>query len=598
MEAYGIFEGGGAKGYAHLGALKAAEDRGITFRAVAGTSAGAIIAALAAAGYRADELLDLSTDPPTGILHIDPLSILDPEEYRLTRALIDEAKALAGGEHRGWIAKRLGPRRLERLARSPWGPIGGQAYIAWRNRPALKRLFERFGLNDIERVATWLETLLRAKVTPPGGGPVLFRHLPIGLRVVAADLTRGQPRTFGGPSDQDVPVARAVAGSACFPLFFEPLRLGTEMLVDGGIVSNLPAWIFDDERDDDPRFLPTFGFRLVQAADKVTDEPVDAGESAPPDSPLDFAKRLFTTIQAGAPGLQERRIDDYYAIDLTTRISTLAFHELPARAAEVAREGRDCVRAFFLDAIGPQDPERMAELLRRMIRLLRDRYRWLDRVRASVLLPDRSGGAWARTTYSAGMERDGDDRMRIRLDRQVGVGAVFHRREPVYLRRDLAETSLGSVDRYELAGRPGDIRFAYAVPIFDDPAEWSRLAPGERSRPFAALVLDKEKAVDDLLNDPDEQDVLANLAAIVGEQVSAHAIVRTSHGDSKAPRSPAGSDAVDAAGSLLVSRRKARDVGDGDLSAAMGRAISDLDAGGWRRVSPVVPFAPGIGTPA
>lgn len=58
MDAFGIFQGGGAKGYAHVGALKAAEQRGIRFVRIAGTSAGAIIAALAAAGYTADELLD------------------------------------------------------------------------------------------------------------------------------------------------------------------------------------------------------------------------------------------------------------------------------------------------------------------------------------------------------------------------------------------------------------------------------------------------------------------------------------------------------------------------------------------------------------
>ena len=56
MEYVGIFEGGGAKGFAHVGALKATEERGIQFSEVGGTSAGAIIAALVAAGFKADEL--------------------------------------------------------------------------------------------------------------------------------------------------------------------------------------------------------------------------------------------------------------------------------------------------------------------------------------------------------------------------------------------------------------------------------------------------------------------------------------------------------------------------------------------------------------
>jgi len=56
IQAYGVFEGGGAKGLAHIGALKQAEQREIKFIGVAGTSAGSIIAALIAAGYTADEL--------------------------------------------------------------------------------------------------------------------------------------------------------------------------------------------------------------------------------------------------------------------------------------------------------------------------------------------------------------------------------------------------------------------------------------------------------------------------------------------------------------------------------------------------------------
>jgi NTE family protein len=56
MKAYGVFEGGGARGYAHVGALRASEDRGIEFVAVAGTSIGEVIAALVAAGYTGREL--------------------------------------------------------------------------------------------------------------------------------------------------------------------------------------------------------------------------------------------------------------------------------------------------------------------------------------------------------------------------------------------------------------------------------------------------------------------------------------------------------------------------------------------------------------
>lgn len=54
-----VFEGGGIKGLALVGALHRAEEQGLTFDAVAGTSAGSIVAALYAAGYSAAELKNI-----------------------------------------------------------------------------------------------------------------------------------------------------------------------------------------------------------------------------------------------------------------------------------------------------------------------------------------------------------------------------------------------------------------------------------------------------------------------------------------------------------------------------------------------------------
>lgn len=56
MNIFGLFEGGGVRGTALVGALKAAEEASLTSIGYAGTSAGAIVAALAAAGYQADEM--------------------------------------------------------------------------------------------------------------------------------------------------------------------------------------------------------------------------------------------------------------------------------------------------------------------------------------------------------------------------------------------------------------------------------------------------------------------------------------------------------------------------------------------------------------
>ena len=66
MQVFGIFEGGGAKGLAHVGAIAAAQELGVQFVGVAGASAGAIVASLIAVGYNAKALYDPSNR--TGLL--------------------------------------------------------------------------------------------------------------------------------------------------------------------------------------------------------------------------------------------------------------------------------------------------------------------------------------------------------------------------------------------------------------------------------------------------------------------------------------------------------------------------------------------------
>ena len=54
--------GGGSKGYAHLGILKVLEERNFEIKAIAGTSAGGLIAALYVAGYSPDSIMQSMTE--------------------------------------------------------------------------------------------------------------------------------------------------------------------------------------------------------------------------------------------------------------------------------------------------------------------------------------------------------------------------------------------------------------------------------------------------------------------------------------------------------------------------------------------------------
>lgn len=568
MEAYAIFEGGGAKGYAHVGALKAAEERGISFRKVAGTSAGAIVAALVAAGYTADELLDPDgAEGERGVLDLDPLEILDRADYSRIRALVASARWMRmprSETYRPGIRAYF-HRRSIAFKRSPSAMVLGQVLLLLCHGGEVRSAFRDFGLTGHDRLVAWLDRLLRDKL-PGAAGPVTFGDLRMRLRVVAANLRTGVMQEFGGPDDRDLPVAPAVVASACFPFFFRPVRIGGDMYVDGGLVSNLPAWIFDDEREDNPAYLPTFGFRLVN-------DPLVVTEPVAPTSMVEFMRRLVQTMLSSSRRLEERRIDDYFGIDLTAEIPTLSFDNLRARAHELVLAGRDCVRRFFRENIGPQDPDHMSRVLRAAVGELRAEYQWHDRrVRASVILPI-GDGRWASTVYSAHMDNDGDDRLRVRVD-GYGVGACLRLREPVYIRRKEIDLKEAGVNKYEITVRPGDIQYSYAIPIFEDADEWVKDDPKTRKAPFAALVIDKCEEIDTLLLDEDQQDALANIAAIVGEEVRDKGQARELHAGPDAPKGPAGWENVDRAGGVVVSRRKVRDVGDTDLGRRLGNTKS------------------------
>ncbi|HXS23939.1 MAG TPA: patatin-like phospholipase family protein, partial [Gemmatimonadales bacterium] len=205
-----VFEGGGVRGIALLGAAAALESAGYRFQHLVGTSAGAIVAAFLAAGYSAQEILEISRQ-------LDFTQFLDPAPRWLPRPL-----AVLWGACRYWGAYR-GDRFLE-----------------------------------------WLREMLLAK------GVRTFADLgPEQLRIVASDISRGRMVVFPdeasyyGIEPAQFEVALAVRASTAIPLFFRPVILKVReepaYLVDGGLTSNMPIALCDGPNFD---ARPTFGILL------------------------------------------------------------------------------------------------------------------------------------------------------------------------------------------------------------------------------------------------------------------------------------------------------------------------------------------------
>lgn len=209
MNIDGVFSGGGIKGFALIGACEEIEKRGLHFVRLAGTSAGSIVAALLAAGYSSKEIFQLL------------------EELDLTK-LLDARKSCI---------------------------------------PFAKWLFVYFklGLYKGYELEMWIRNKLEAK------GVRTFADLPPQtLRVIASDISNGQMVVLPddlvryGIDSKSFSIAKAVRMSCSIPYFFEPVKLrsenGANILVDGGVLSNFPIWLFDQEEQLNVR--PVLGIKL------------------------------------------------------------------------------------------------------------------------------------------------------------------------------------------------------------------------------------------------------------------------------------------------------------------------------------------------
>jgi len=231
-----VFEGGGMRGIGFVGAVRKFEEAGYRFRNVAGSSAGAIVASLIAAGYTAEEM------------HREMASVQ-----------FDKFK------HSAY-----------------WGGLGpfGAALGAAKN----------FGLYSAKLFESWLGDLLARK------GVYTFNDVGGRLKLTASDITDQKglllPNDLKkfGIDPGGFSVATAVRMSMGIPVFYEPYELvdtegAVHYIVDGGMLSNYPIWILDDGT----KWLdvPVFGFRFTRhPGHRRTKKP----------SLITYVKQIVTTI--------------------------------------------------------------------------------------------------------------------------------------------------------------------------------------------------------------------------------------------------------------------------------------------------------------
>lgn len=307
-----VFEGGGVKGIGLVGALSVLEERGYEPQRLAGTSAGGALATLLAAGYTAAELREVFLG-------------LDFENLR------DVA----------W------EDRIPFLG-TPLSLLKDQGLYEGR---ALRELVR--GLLADKGVRTFGDL-----VNPDRADETRYRYR---AQVIASDITARRllvlPRDayrLGVEDPDGFEVALAVRMSAGIPFYYEPARFrnpetGREhLVVDGGVLSNFPVWLFD--ADGEPRW-PTFGLKLVEP-DPRTSLAERVGEAGPPaggiETTIDYVRSLVLTMVEAHDRLYIETADFVRTICIPTLgVRTTDFDLSRERRLELYEAGRAAAERFL-----------------------------------------------------------------------------------------------------------------------------------------------------------------------------------------------------------------------------------------------------------
>lgn len=285
-----VFEGGGVKGIGLVGAYSVLAERYKPAN-VAGTSAGAIVAALVAAGYSGPEMQRLMRD-------------LDYTKFK-DKGVVDRV------------------------------PLFG---------PLISILSED-GIYEGVFVERWIRDLLRDKGITEFGQlktddpEERYRYK---LNVITADITNGRlvvlPQGIAryGLEPDRFEVARAVRMSMSIPIFFEPVVLAKSYFVDGGLLSNFPIWLFDSV---EPPAWPTFGVKLMEP---------DDGKPRHIDGPVDFIKAIISTMLEAHDKLHVEDEDIPRTIGVCTDgVGTTEFDISDEKKERLFRNGVDAATKFL-----------------------------------------------------------------------------------------------------------------------------------------------------------------------------------------------------------------------------------------------------------
>lgn len=309
-----VFEGGGAKGVAFVGAMQAFESAGHTIGRIIGTSAGAITAASLAAGYSAEEMLAVLTETvdsePVFTTFLGKPAAVD-QVTLYEGALADLLRSLDIPLLPEPAERRIDRYLLDAVAASP----------RWRN---LVSFVENGGWYAADAFENWFTAMLNqgshnGELRRYGEMTLLemYEVSHVDLTLTASDVTGGRLLILNHRTAPKLPVVKAVRMSMSVPLLWQEVlwvkewdsyrenaELAGHAIVDGGLLSNFPIELliskekFVTDVMGDGASNPVLGFLI------------DEGLPVPAAPPRSEEPGTFATLGASMTARRLRRLVD------------------------------------------------------------------------------------------------------------------------------------------------------------------------------------------------------------------------------------------------------------------------------------------------
>jgi predicted acylesterase/phospholipase RssA len=359
-----VLEGGGVKGFGYIGALEVLAENGVlaNVKRVAGSSAGGIVALLLAIGCEPPEIMKIMAKELDLKSLLDPINATDPSRFIKAAGLkigisdivsLFENKGLYKGDAFVEVAQKIVSnvisRKLFEVIKNRDHAIIQKMQLEGDSletineylKKQFQELLEKYYITDLGTINFEQHEKLR-KDFPSLGFKELF--------LTGTRLSNGTLKVFSADSDPNMSLVDPVRITMSFPFAFMPVLYQGEYYADGGIASNYPMDIFNQDRFlthgvNDAKVNPCTLGLLVDSKSEIESRWGVKRKDKDKLKALSFAKNIIKGLHNRANDLKNAySINSIQIYD--NDLDTLNFSLSQGNIAELIKSGRTALQDY------------------------------------------------------------------------------------------------------------------------------------------------------------------------------------------------------------------------------------------------------------